>query len=197
MTAEWQLGANGFFGSIRSFEMSSGELPNTVDELWKRIHWFWFIAKKLLCLLVTVSLPNRFSGASERAQKHPGDAPDHVTNLPKDAKKAAGEINPLNCHDTWPYTSLLHLFFLLLLLFYFFTCTLIHTFSLWKRKYSDRSNLRIKENNHMILHWFSHFKDSHPVLLKDILVWITVFCSIVLHLAAFWQNQGRGHICLF
>lgn len=128
---------------------------NTVDELWKRIHRFCFIAKKLLCLLVNVSLPNRFSGASERAQKHPGDAPYHVTSLPKDVKKTAGEINSLlNCHDTWPYTGLLHLFFRLLL-FYFFICRLIHTFCKWKRKNWDCSNLRIKENNHMkMLLWF-------------------------------------------
>lgn len=103
------------------------EKYNTVDELWKRIHSLFFIAKKLLCLLVIVSLPNRFSGASERAQKHPGDAPYHVTSLPKDTKKTAGEINSLlNCHDTWPYTNLLNLFSV----YYYFTFLYAHLFIL-------------------------------------------------------------------
>ncbi|XDV42179.1 hypothetical protein PO909_010891 [Leuciscus waleckii] len=34
-------------------------------------------------------------GASERAQRHPGDTPDHVTSLPKDMKKTADDQSML------------------------------------------------------------------------------------------------------
>ncbi len=61
---------------------------------------------------MTISQTNCLLGANVRAQKDPGDAPEHVTSRSRDTMKTTGEINPLlNCHGIamtlyWSPTSL-------------------------------------------------------------------------------------------
>lgn len=183
-------GANGGFGSGRSFEMSRRELYNNADELWKRIHRFLFIFWKLTINV----LPCPFhTGANERAQKHPLD---HVTGLPEDTKITAGELNLLfNCRGSLSSLSLS-----------FMLCRVIRSIL---RQHQVRIKNQKMSNNTKIAAWKSLCISGILVRIRTsewtsaLKAHFSVNCCVLLYsstlrccASCIWQIQGIGHMCL-